>query len=240
MQVESACCHFYTETNYLGELFQVCADAYDKEGFMDVPEKFFKDGIKSWTCGENSLLLLEEVEERNYCSEDNQEDCVDNREGNSFTSQAWTDNSVIYNSDLTTSEGQIVDGAKSSNNKITSVYVKDLFELEESDLINHIETTLFEQDNCTGRTWGLNYHTEAEENGLWKDEVMNHLGVSLVDSLKFHSVLLKPDSKLTIITENNQKYHLINHKESTNGEKCFELPTVKNNDRIMGYRMENL
>lgn len=96
-----------------------------------MPLSFFVKGIESWSCGENTQLLIEEVEEREdvYCpfykGKFDESKCTYDRKKNSFTSQAWSssDYSLIYNSDVSASKGSIVDGAKEG--KITSVYLLD-------------------------------------------------------------------------------------------------------------------
>ena len=96
-EVPASCCYFYTGTTFSGDFFEVCATDFYKEGFVDVPLEFFHKGIDSWACGENTELLIEEVEERDreVCpyadsssSSKNWDDreCLYDRTNNSFTS----------------------------------------------------------------------------------------------------------------------------------------------------------
>ena len=98
-EVPASCCFFYTEADFEGDLFQVCASDYYQQGFIDVPQKFFDAGIESWVCGENTHLLIEEVAERKnlICPYGNTDECDYDRTQNSFTSQAWSsgDYSII-------------------------------------------------------------------------------------------------------------------------------------------------
>lgn len=107
-------------------------------------------------CGENTHLLIEEVDERKneICPYGNTNGCVYDRTQNSFTSQAWSsgDYSIIYNTNVSASKDSIVDGAKQG--KITSVLIES-YKFDDGLM----DTTLFEQADCTGRSWGLTYNT---------------------------------------------------------------------------------
>lgn len=61
---------------------------------------------------------------------------------------------------------------------------------------------------------------------------MNDEDVPLNSDLRFKSVLVTPDSELTIVTDKGQKYIYTNRDAITGKTRCWELPKKAN---IAGY-----
>ena len=83
-----------------------------------------------------------------------------------------------------------------------------------------LNTTLFDQPACTGRSASLNtYLTDYNDPVSWEENLTNY-GIDAENTV-FRSVILEPESQLTLIDEDGESYNLVNFDYFPS---CEELP----------------
>ena len=205
--VKQACCRLHTEPNFLGDEYEFCAKAPgaepDQAAEGPLPDDFSVKGVKSWVCGPYSQVAFTEGD-----------DAAGPADAQTF---AMSSESYIHNEDVSASTSPLIKG--SATGPITKYWIFDYSPWKQY----HLGTTIFDQPACAGRSTVLDtyMYESVPPTSSWDEQLSMY---EIDPDTVFRSVILEPESELTLVDKDGASHNLVNNGTSPS---CEALPDAK-------------
>ena len=165
-----------------------------------VPDDLLEKGVDSWVCGPYTEVAFTEGDGAGGM--------------NGYQTFAMSSGSYIYNQDVGASTSPLIKG--SVTGPITALEIFDISGMK----TQHLGTTMFDQPACAGRSAILD---DSRYASLSWDE--NQTMYKIDTDTVFRSVILEPNSELTLIDKHSESYYsLANYDPSPS---CMALPDAE-------------